>query len=150
MGIIDYTSRLAADVIKSTYLRESKLSESRLYFRLVWGMVALGITILLVGFDQPLVLLVISACSGGAIDVPLLVPAHPAEPPGAAGGDRRAIVPAWERWCGRPSSLASSPALTIWQQLPRLARVTHVQTALRRSGGSRHRRERASEAAAAF
>ena len=67
MGIIDYTSRLAADVLKSTHLRGSRLSESRLYFRLVWGMVAFGAIILFVGFDQPLVLLVISACTGGVI-----------------------------------------------------------------------------------
>jgi hypothetical protein len=67
MGIIDYTSRLAADVIKSTYLRGSSTSESRIYFRLVWGMVGLGVTIILSGFNQPLVLLVISACTGGAI-----------------------------------------------------------------------------------
>ena len=67
MGIIDYTSRLAADLLKTTYLSSSSLSESRLYFRLVWGMVALGAAILIGGFDQPLVLLVISACTGGAI-----------------------------------------------------------------------------------
>src|SRR4029453_836447 len=67
MGIIDYTSRLAADVIKSTYLRGTSTSESRIYCRLVWGMVALGVTIILSGFNQPLVLLVISACTGGAI-----------------------------------------------------------------------------------
>ena len=67
MGIIDYTSRLAADVLKTAYLRESRVSESRLYFRLVWGMVAVGATILLFGFDQPLVLLVISACTGAVI-----------------------------------------------------------------------------------
>lgn len=65
MGIIDYASRLAADMLKSAYLRDSALSESRIYFRLVWGMVALGTTILLAGFNQPLVLLLISACSGG-------------------------------------------------------------------------------------
>ena len=67
MGIIDYTSRLAADVLKSTYLRQSALSESRLYFRLVWGMVCMGAAIILMGFSQPLVLLVISACTGGVI-----------------------------------------------------------------------------------
>ena len=67
MGIIDYTSRLAADVLKTTYLRESAVTESRLYFRLVWGMVAVGSTIVASGFNQPLVLLVISACTGGLI-----------------------------------------------------------------------------------
>ena len=67
MGIIDYTSRLAADILKTTYLRASRLSESRLYFRLVWGIVGIGAAILLFGFDQPLVLLVISACTGAVI-----------------------------------------------------------------------------------
>jgi len=65
MGIVDYTSRVAADVVKTNYLRESRVSESRLYFGLVWGLVAIGCLILLVGADQPLVLLVISACVGG-------------------------------------------------------------------------------------
>jgi hypothetical protein len=64
-GIVDYTSRLAADVLKSTYMRSSRLSESRLYFWLVWGLVAVGMGILLLGIDQPLVLLVISACVAG-------------------------------------------------------------------------------------
>jgi len=63
LGIVDYTSRLAADVLKTSYLREA--SESKIYFSLVWGLVAIGATILLVGFDQPLVLIVISAVVGG-------------------------------------------------------------------------------------
>ena len=46
MGIIDYTSRLAADILKSTYFPKSAVSESRLYFWLVWGMVVLGCGIL--------------------------------------------------------------------------------------------------------
>ncbi|MHB9756932.1 Nramp family divalent metal transporter [Streptomyces sp. BYX5S] len=64
-GIIDYTSRMAADVLKSTYLRGSRTSESRMYARLVWGVVAVGAIVLLSGLDQPLVLLVISACVSG-------------------------------------------------------------------------------------
>jgi hypothetical protein len=67
MGIADYTSRLAADVLKSTYLRDSRISESRLYFWLVWGLIAIGCAVLLIGLDQPLVLLVISACVGGTM-----------------------------------------------------------------------------------
>jgi MFS family permease len=63
MGIVDYTSRLAADVLKTSYLR--RVSENRIYFGLVWGLVVLGVLILLAGFDQPLPLLVISACVGG-------------------------------------------------------------------------------------
>ncbi|MGH3976395.1 MAG: Nramp family divalent metal transporter [Pseudonocardiaceae bacterium] len=63
MGIIDYTSRLAADVIKTCYARNA--TESAIYFGLVWGLVLFGCVILLLGFAQPLVLLVISACVGG-------------------------------------------------------------------------------------
>ena len=88
MGIIDYTSRLAADVLKTTYLRELGLSESRIYFRLVWGMVALG-------GDHPAAgLRPAAACcsssrraSGGAMMFLYSLLLHPAEPPGAAAGD---------------------------------------------------------------
>jgi hypothetical protein len=67
MGIVDYTSRVAADVLKVNYLRRSSVTESRLYFALVWGLVVIGCAILLVGIDQPLLLLVISACVGGVM-----------------------------------------------------------------------------------
>jgi hypothetical protein len=67
MGIIDYTSRLAADVLKSTYLPNSRITESRLYFGLVWGLVAIGCGVLLSGFAQPLILLIISASVGGTM-----------------------------------------------------------------------------------
>ncbi len=67
MGVIDYTSRLAADILKTTYLPKSSLTESHLYFWLVWGMVGLGCTIMLAGINQPLTLLVISASTGGTI-----------------------------------------------------------------------------------
>lgn len=63
LGIVDYTSRMAADVIKTSYVRTA--NESRLYARLVWGLVGVGIAVLLVGFDQPIVLLVIAAVVGG-------------------------------------------------------------------------------------
>ncbi|MBM9468770.1 Nramp family divalent metal transporter [Nakamurella leprariae] len=63
LGIVDYTSRLAADVVKTSYAR--KINESKLYAWLVWGLVAIGIAVLLVGFDQPIVLLVIAAVVGG-------------------------------------------------------------------------------------
>jgi hypothetical protein len=65
MGIIDYTSRLAADILKTTYIPGA--SESRVYFWLVWGMVGLGCAILLAGLSQPITLLVVSASTGGVI-----------------------------------------------------------------------------------
>ena len=63
LGIVDYTSRLAADVIKTSYKRDA--NESKVYAGLVWGLVAIGIAVLAAGFDQPIVLLVIAAVVGG-------------------------------------------------------------------------------------
>jgi hypothetical protein len=65
MGIVDYTSRIGADVLKTSYLRHSALSENRIYFALVWGLVLCGCAILGLGFRQPMVLLVVSSCVGG-------------------------------------------------------------------------------------
>jgi hypothetical protein len=68
LGIVDYVSRLVADVIHTGYTRGSRRwSESRLYFTVVWSMVSFGCLILLLGFDQPLVLVTISTVAGGAI-----------------------------------------------------------------------------------
>jgi hypothetical protein len=61
MGIVDYTSRLASDTIKTVYLRDKPASVNTIYFYTVWAMVLIGIGILLLGFDQPLILLVFSA-----------------------------------------------------------------------------------------
>jgi hypothetical protein len=63
LGIVDYTSRLAADVLKTSYARQA--NESKVYAGLVWGLVGVGILVLLLGFDQPIVLLVIAAVVGG-------------------------------------------------------------------------------------
>ena len=63
LGIVDYTSRLAADVLKTSYRRDA--NESKMYAILVWGLVGIGIVVLLIGFDQPIVLLVIAAVVGG-------------------------------------------------------------------------------------
>lgn len=68
MGVLDYVSRIVADVIKTVYARDSqRWTESRLYFVVVWATVAAGSIILLSGFSQPLVLLVIAACLNGAV-----------------------------------------------------------------------------------
>jgi hypothetical protein len=68
LGVVDYVARLVADVVKTLYASESqKWTESRVYFLLVWSMVSVGILILLSGFDQPLVLLVLSACLNGMV-----------------------------------------------------------------------------------
>ncbi len=68
LGVVDYVSRLVADVVKTLYAPENqRWSESRLYFLVVWSMVSFGILILLSGFDQPLVLLVLAACLNGIV-----------------------------------------------------------------------------------
>jgi len=67
VGIIDYTARIAADVVKWTYLQRSTISESRIYFGVVWAIVGTGAAVVLLGLRQPLVLLVISACVGGTM-----------------------------------------------------------------------------------
>ena len=119
MGIADYTSRLAADILKSTYLRSSDVSESRLYFWLVWGLVGLGSSILLIGMDQPLVLLVISASVGGAMmclySALLLVLNRRGLPEPIRVRSYRAGVLVWST--GFFGLLA---ALTVGQQLQRL------------------------------
>jgi hypothetical protein len=119
MGIIDYTSRLAADVLKTTYLRGSRLSESRLYFRLVWGMVAIGATILMVGFDQPLVLLVISACTGAVImflySLLLIFLNRRALPAAIAVRSYRVAALVWST-----VFFGALSVITIWQQLRNL------------------------------
>ena len=119
MGIIDYTSRLAADVLKTTYLRGTAVSESRIYFRLVWGMVALGVAIIMAGFNQPLVLLVISACTGGAImflySLLLIVLNRRALPPAITANGFRVATLVWSTLF-----FGILSALTIWQQLQRL------------------------------
>jgi len=53
--------------LKSTYLPKSRITESRVYFGLVWGLVAIGCAVLLSGLSQPLGLLMISASVGGTM-----------------------------------------------------------------------------------
>jgi hypothetical protein len=65
LGIVDYTSRLAADVLKTNYFPE--VSESKLYAGLVWGLSLLGIVVISVGVSQPIVLAVIAACTAGTM-----------------------------------------------------------------------------------
>jgi hypothetical protein len=60
LGIVDYSSRLTADVLRTSYWRTR--SESAVYAGVVWAIVLTGILILASGIDQPLVLLVIAGC----------------------------------------------------------------------------------------
>ena len=62
LGNFDYVSRITADAVKINAAADSKRwSESRIYGATVWMLVIVGIAILFVFTEQPLVLLVISA-----------------------------------------------------------------------------------------
>jgi hypothetical protein len=119
MGIIDYTSRLAADVLKSTYMPGT--SESRTYFWLVWGMVALGCTILVAGVSQPLTLLVISASTAGTMMFLysfMLIALNRRElPPAIRIGPFRTATLVWSTLL-----FGSLAALTIYTQVQNLLR----------------------------
>jgi hypothetical protein len=119
VGIVDYTSRLAADVLKSTYLRGAKISESRLYFWLVWGLAALGCGILLLGVNQPLVLLVISACVGGLMmfvySIMLLVMNRTALPKPIRVRSYRVAALIWST-----GFFGVLSAITVWEQVQKL------------------------------
>jgi hypothetical protein len=65
LGIVDYTSRLAADVLKTAYFPDA--SESKIYAGLVWGLVVIGIIVIAAGFTQPIALVLISAVTGGTM-----------------------------------------------------------------------------------
>src|SRR5918998_2255448 len=94
LGIVDYTSRLGADVLKTAYLKDA--NESKIYFGLVWGLVVIGVVVILSGLSQPLVLLVISAVTGGLmmfIYSALLLLGSRGRPP------RRGWSPPGRRWC---------------------------------------------------
>lgn len=68
LGVIDYMSRIVADVLKTVYLQQSeRWTESRIYFFVAWGTIAAGAIILLSGFNQPLFLLVVAACFNGMV-----------------------------------------------------------------------------------
>ena len=73
LGLLDACARISTDIIKVNWLRENTAwSENRLYFLLLWGQIAIGCLIMLLGlvvpgFNQPLVLLVFSAALNGGV-----------------------------------------------------------------------------------
>lgn len=68
LGVIDFVSRIVADVLKTVYLQDSqRWTESRVYFAVAWSTIAAGSAILLSGVNQPLLLLVIAACLNGMV-----------------------------------------------------------------------------------
>jgi hypothetical protein len=69
LGNFDYVSRITADAVKINAAAESqRWTESRIYAATVWLLIAVGIAIVLVFTEQPLLLLVIgSALSAGVM-----------------------------------------------------------------------------------
>jgi len=67
LALLDAVARVAADVLKVGMLRSSSLSLSQLYFLVVWTIIAFGIAVLVVGFDRPLTLLILSATLNGFV-----------------------------------------------------------------------------------
>lgn len=68
LGILDYVARITADSLKVSVLARSVFwTESKIYFIVVWVMIVAGSTILWLGLDQPIVLLVIASAGGGVV-----------------------------------------------------------------------------------
>ncbi|GAB2750679.1 hypothetical protein GCM10027174_26640 [Salinifilum aidingensis] len=66
LGIIDYTARLIADQVKIHALARSRVwSESKIYAAVVWLLIASGSAILLLGLEEPFLLVVISSSIAG-------------------------------------------------------------------------------------
>ena len=73
LGLLDASARISTDIIKVNWLRDNhKWTDNRLYFLLLWTQIGFGCIIMLVGlvvegFNQPLVLLVLSAALNGGV-----------------------------------------------------------------------------------
>ena len=73
LAVIDNVCRVVADALKTIYLAESGISESRVYFIAVWSIIAIGTLILLLGLDTPLALLVLSSVLNGFVMIVYIV-----------------------------------------------------------------------------
>ena len=67
LALLDAVARVAADLLKVGLFRSNGISVSLLYFAVVWGLIAFGILVLGLGFDRPLVLIVLSASLNGFV-----------------------------------------------------------------------------------
>jgi len=62
LALLDAVSRVVCDLLHTMFFRDSRSwGHSRLYFLVLWSLIVFGAAVLLVGFDQPLSLLVLSA-----------------------------------------------------------------------------------------
>ena len=68
LGVLDACARISTGIIKVNWLRDNeRWTDSRLYFALLWAQILLGCLIMLSDLNQPLVLLVLSACLNGGV-----------------------------------------------------------------------------------
>lgn len=68
LGVLDAVARISTDIVKVNYLHENEFwSLSKLYFCFLWGEIALGVGILLVGVDEPLILVTTAAAMNGGV-----------------------------------------------------------------------------------
>ncbi len=65
LALLDAVARVAADLLALPL--EGRVSLSWLYFAVVWAMIAFGIAVLMSGFTEPLLLLVLSAALNGIV-----------------------------------------------------------------------------------
>src|SRR5690606_17372568 len=62
LGVLDTVARISTDIVKVNYLEENQFwTQSRLYYLFLWGEIAFGCAILMVGVEEPLVLITASA-----------------------------------------------------------------------------------------
>ncbi len=68
LALLDAVSRVLTDVVALTFFRgDASARLSRIYFAVLWGMIAFGAAVLSFGFDQPFALLVLSAALNGFV-----------------------------------------------------------------------------------
>ncbi|EQD81890.1 Mn2+/Fe2+ NRAMP family transporter [Saccharopolyspora erythraea NRRL 2338] len=68
LAVLDMVGRVTADVLKTGPLRgNTALSESRIYFIVVWAEIVFGSVILASGVDEPLVLVIIASALNGIV-----------------------------------------------------------------------------------
>jgi hypothetical protein len=61
LALLDGVSRVLTDLVHGLFCRAGSWGLSRLYFTILWTLIGFGVLVLLLGVDQPLTLLVLSA-----------------------------------------------------------------------------------------
>ena len=69
LAVIDAVARVASDLLHASFRlwADRELALSRIYFGVVWAMIAFGVAVLLAGFTQPLTLIILSAALNAVV-----------------------------------------------------------------------------------